>query len=141
MDELMGATLHGEIGLDVARRGEPPAGDPRHLELVELIVGRLCRDRGIAMRMILRTGLGPLIYERLDATEQEVILARLGAPDYEELLEPLTSRFSAAELSLWLDLQRRDRWWDDGERRGALHPLRRRDPQEGRSPRAVHIPL
>jgi len=110
-------TLHGEIGLDVARCGEPPAGDPRHLELVELIVGRLCRDRDTAMRMILRTGLGPLIYERLDVAGQEVILARLGAPDYEELLEPLTSRFSAEELSLWLDLQRRERWWDDvGER-------------------------
>lgn len=109
--------LHGEIGLDVARGVVPAAGDPRLLELVEVILGRLCRDRDVAMGMILRTGLGPLLYDRLSVTEQEELFGRLGAPDYEVLLEPLTTEFTGPQRRLWLDLQLRDRWWDDvGER-------------------------
>ena len=80
-------TLRGRISEGRARKyievweASPPP-------LVRAMLRRVFHDRRAAELLILRSGVGPLFWERLNPPEQEAVHAKLGVPDFEEILDP-----------------------------------------------------
>ena len=104
-------TLRGRISEGRARKyievweASPPP-------LVRAMLRRVFYDRRAAELLVLRSGVGPLFWERLNPPEQEAVHAKLGVPDFEEILDPLASSLPADQRASWRALRGTDLWWD-----------------------------